>query len=86
MPKPSSILIHALNLLEASRADMLTTELDDILTLATEYAGVGILLKYDVAVVGENLQRVLLLNVHSLAKLHGDDNSAKLVDFSYDSG
>jgi hypothetical protein len=60
----ATLYLHILDLLKASRTNVLAAELNYILTLAAEDAGVGILLEDDRALVGEDFKGILLLDVH----------------------
>lgn len=71
-----------LDLIEASGTDALTVKENDIVGVVAENAGGMIFLKDDAVIVGEDLDRVLYLDVHRLADLDGENNSAQLVNFS----
>ena len=71
-----------LDLVETIGADAFTVEENDVVCVVAEDAGGMILLEDDAAVVGEDLDGVLDLDVHRLADLNGEHDSAELVNFS----
>ena len=77
---------HFFDFLEAVLADALATEEYDIVGVGAEYAG-GLIFLEDYSVfVGEDLERVLFIDVHCLSDADGENYSSKLVYFSCDTG
>jgi hypothetical protein len=75
------------DLFDALAADTLIVEIDDIISVAAEFAGGVIFLEDDTAaVVGENFNGVFDLDVHGIAQGFGKHDAAKLVDSAYYSG
>lgn len=75
-----------LDLLEAILADALAVEENYIVGVGAKDAGGLIFLKDYSVLVGEDLKRILLADVHSLTDADGEHYAAQLVYFSYYSG
>lgn len=75
-----------LDLLEAVFTDTLAVEENYIVGVGAEDAGGLIFLKDYSVLVGEDLKRILLADVHSLTDADGEHYATQLVYFSYDSG
>ena len=82
----SFISILILELVEAGLADVLALVVHNILRVVAEDAGRLILLEDDSRLINIDLERVLLSDVQSSAKLDGQDDSAEAVHLSYDAG
>ena len=70
-------------LLQTFSANALISEVYHVGGIVTEHAGGLILTKHDGIPVGEDLNRVLFMNVHHLAKLNGKNDASQLVHLSY---
>jgi hypothetical protein len=77
---------HGLDLVNTLAANTLLTKIYHIVRIVAKLAGGMVLLENDAIVVGEDLKRVLFLNVHDLAQSLGQDNATQLVYFSYYTG
>ena len=75
-----------LELLEAISANSLVVEVNNVVGVSAEYAGGLVFLKDDLIVVGEDLNGVLYVDIHYFSYLDGENDSSKLVYFSYNSG
>ena len=71
---------------DAARADVLALEVDDILRVVAKDAGRLIFTKNNGVVVYIDLQRVALRNIQRAAELDGENDSAQLIDFTYNPG
>jgi hypothetical protein len=84
IPEVSSVGLTG-HFLEAVLADELGAVEDDILCVAAEEAGGNVLLQDDAVVFHEDLDGVLVLDVHLVAKFDGEHDAAQFVDAAYDS-
>jgi len=64
-------------------ADKLALEESNVVSVAAEDAGGLIFLKNYLIFINENLDSVSLLDVHCVSDLDGKNDSAQLVDLSY---
>ena len=64
-------------------ANTLVSEVYHVGGIVTEHAGGLILAKNDSVSVGEDLNRVLFVNIHHLAKLNRKNDASQLVHLSY---
>ncbi len=71
--------------LEAIRANILILIFDKVVAFATEEARMLELLEYDHIMIGINLNSILCADVKSSSEFDRKYDSAKCVDFSYDS-
>ena len=72
--------------LDAVYAHIFTAKQEHILGIVTEDAGGLVFAQHDGVAVHVNLQRVLGLNIQRVAQFDGQDNAAKLIHFSYNTG
>ena len=72
--------------LNALRANVFSTEHNDILCVVAENAGRLILFQNDRSSVHVDLQGILFGDVQGAAQFDRENNTAQLIDFSYDSG
>jgi hypothetical protein len=75
-----------LQLCKAILADTLVTEEGDIIRIAAKDAGGVILLQNDLFLVYKDLQGILGAEIQAVTQLDGEYDSAKLINFSYNSG
>jgi spore coat polysaccharide biosynthesis predicted glycosyltransferase SpsG len=80
------LLKFILDLFETVLADSLAVEEDDIVRIAAEDAGGGVLLKNDSFVINKDLNGILDADVKRTADLNGKNYSSELVDTAYYSG
>ena len=69
--------------LEAVLADELGAVEDDVLSVAAEEAGGNVLFQDDAVVFHEDLDGVLVLDVHLVAEFDGEHDAAQFVDAAY---
>ena len=68
---------------QTASANTLVPEIYHVGGIVTEHTGGLILSKNDRISVGKDLNRVLFVNIHHLAKLNGKNDTSKLVYLSY---
>jgi hypothetical protein len=83
---PSKLLKLVFDLFKAVLADSLAVEENDIVRVAAEDAGGGVLLKNDSFVINKDLNGILDADVKRTADLNGKNYSSELVDAAYYSG
>lgn len=79
------LLIDSLQCCKAIGADALVFVKGDAINVGAEHAGRFIFLQNNASFVGEDLQCVAYVDVHALTNFSRQNNSAKLVYFSYHS-
>lgn len=75
-----------LDLVDAFTADALFAEVYDVVCIVAKFAGRMVLLQNDAVIIGEDLKRILFVDVHDLAQRLGKHDAAQLVNLAYDSG
>ena len=75
-----------LDLFQTVGADALAVEVYDVVRVVAEDAGGVVLRKYYTVVVGEDLKRIFLLDIHRFAQLDRKHYASELVYHSYNSG
>ena len=71
-----------LELIQASGANALAVEENDVICVVAEDAGRVVFLKNDAVIIGEDLDGVLNLDVHCFSDLDRKNDSSQLVYFS----
>ena len=78
-----SLTVH---FVQACFADQLASVKNHIICIAAEQARGNILLEDDLVLFNENLDGILILDVHLIAKLNREHDSAKFIDAANDTG
>ena len=78
--------LAVLELLEAVWTDVFAVEVDDILGIIAENTGGLIFLKYNGGPIHIDLQGVLFRDIQSTTELNGQNDTAKLIHFSDNTG
>ena len=89
--KPSGVFVFAKSKAvsqgrSAFGADIFALVAEDVLVAVAENAGGLELFQHDGVLRHEDLQRIAFGDVQSAAKLNGDDDAAKLVNFAHNTG